>query len=176
MATSVATRGNRVDHKPHRVSLFTPSGFCPANALTLDGVPCSFHPVRRVKCSLSWALLGLMFAMALVPANGLTVFHSHDDDDHHDHGAELLSVSDPFHVIGSHHDDGLHSHRVGWSQIQEAPTQRVVGAPVLVAQIWLDVPRPLGPADHSTQVLRRSAESKLVHAPPSLLRSMAFLI
>ena len=117
-----------------------------------------------------------MFAVALVPANGLTVFHSHDDDDHHDHGAELLSVSDACHVRGSHHDDGLHLHRVGWSQIQEAPNQCVVGAPVLVAQVWLNMPRLLVPADRSTQVLRRSAESELVHAPPPLLRSMAFLI
>jgi hypothetical protein len=146
-----------------------------SNNLTEEASAFSSAFVRRLKCSLSWALLALTFAMALVPANGLTIVHSHDDD-HTEHHAGLLGLSDALHDEDLHPSEGLHSHRVGWSQMQKLSAQREVTAPVLVAQVWLNVSVPTASADHSPRLLRRCAESKLVHAPPPLLRSMAFLI
>ncbi|MDP3073805.1 MAG: hypothetical protein Q8N18_26205 [Opitutaceae bacterium] len=130
-----------------------------------------------MKCSLSWALLVLMFAVALVPANGLTVFHAHDDhDDHGEHNAGLLGLSEAYHVTGSHDAEGLHAHRLGWSQIQKSSVLREIGAPVLVTQIWLNALAQRMPVERFVSLAHPSAESEMVHAPPPLLRSMAFLI
>ena len=146
--------------------------------LTQAPVIRSFGSVRRLKRSLSWVLLVLMFAVALVPASGLTVFHAHDDDhgDHHAHGAGLLRLSEAYHVTGSHDAEGLHAHRLGWTELQKSSVQREIGAPVLVAQVWLNVLASVSPANLSVDVPRALVEAKTVHAPPPLLRSMAFLI
>ena len=131
--------------------------------------------VHRMKCSLSWALVALMFAVTLVPAGEITVVHSHDDE-HASHHTGLLNLSDASHVDDLHPGE-LHPHRIGGSQMQQVSVQREVGAPVLlVAQVWLNFLVPTAWAERSTRLLRPSAESKVVHAPPLLLRSMAFLI
>ncbi len=119
-----------------------------------------------------------MFAVALVPANGLTVIHAHDDhhDGHEEHDPGLSGLSQPYHVTGAHDAEDLHAHRVGWSQIQRSTVVREISAPVLVAQIWLNALTPELPAQRFVGFPLRSAESEMVHAPPPLLRSMAFLI
>jgi hypothetical protein len=147
--------------------------------LTEDKFPVSFSAVRRLKCSLSWALLVLMFAVALVPANGLTVFHMHDDDHHHDHAEHdvgVLGLPGSRNVAASHDTEGLHGHHVGWRQLQRSCGVREIGAPVLVTQVWLHVLAAMLPAEQLVRLPHPSAESEMVHAPPPLLRSMAFLI
>lgn len=120
-----------------------------------------------------------MFAVALVPANGLTVFHAHDDHGDHDELSEhreVLALDRLHHATGVHEAEGPHAHQLGWQQIQKPSGVREPGAPVLVAQVWLNVPASFTPANHSVDVPRVSLETKTVHAPPPLLRSMAFLI
>ena len=131
-----------------------------------------------MKGSLSWALLVLMFAVSLVPANGLTVFHAHHDgdEDHVDHAAGLLGLSEASHARGSHHSEGLHAHQVGWSQMQKSSAQREIGAPVLVAQLWLLAPASMMSAQSLIRPVLQAAVFERTHAPPPLHRSMVFLI
>lgn len=120
----------------------------------LDEVPTLrlFSFVRRLKCCLSWALLSLMFAMALVPASGLTVFHAHDDHaDSSEHQQGLLALSHTYHANGAHQSEGLHAHRIGWQQVQKSSGVREMGAPVLVADVWVQVLASITPANFSVK-------------------------
>jgi hypothetical protein len=137
----------------------------------------SFCDVRHLKRSLSWALLALMFAVALVPANGLMVFHEHDDHEHTaEHAGNILAWAETYHATHGHDAEGLHAHSIGWKQLQQSSAVRELGAPLLVTQIWLDALASFTPAVLSVDVPRASFAAKTVHAPPPLLRSMAFLI
>jgi hypothetical protein len=141
----------------------------------------SFCFVRRLKCCLSWALTVLMFAVALVPANGLTVLHAHDDhaesaDHDHDHSGGVLAFDSISHMPGAHEAEGLHAHQIGWQQMQKSSGVREIGAPVLVTQVWLHLLASFAPAHRAVDVPPASPKAKTVHAPPPLLRSMAFLI
>ena len=131
--------------------------------------------VRRFYGSLSWALLALMVAVALVPANRLTVVHSHDDA-HHDHHVDVSHSDNDCELRGVHHDAEPHAHQVGWNQLQKASGHRELGAPVLLRHPGLIVLVSVVLTPPSPNLFRSSAESALVHAPPPLLRSMAFLI
>jgi hypothetical protein len=121
-----------------------------------------------------------MFAVALTPANGLTVFHTHDDhDDDHDHAEQpvrVVTAGEVCDVSGTHHEEGLHAHRIGWEQMQRAATGREIGAPVLVVQNGLAALSWKLPTQRLVRRPRPSTESEMVHAPPPLARSMALLI
>lgn len=144
-------------------------------SLTNPSVRPSVLLVRRLKYSLSWALLVLMFAVALVPANGMTVLHSHDDHEV-DSSSDFAGLANTYHAVGAHHAEGLHGHQVGWREAQRSPEIRQLGAPVLVAQVWLNVLAAFSPAPRSIDVPAVDYKTVTVHSPPPLLRSMAFLI
>jgi hypothetical protein len=154
------------------------SGFAWLVALTEDAFVVSLKTVRRLKRSLSWALLALMFAVALTPVNGLTVFHTHQDheDDQAGHYMGLVTWSEDCDVFGPHHDEGLHAHRIGWDQLLRPSSGREIGAPVLAVHHCLAALLCRAPAQHLVKVPRPSAKSEMVHAPPPLSRSMALLI
>lgn len=146
-------------------------------SLTKWGAAASVLLVRRLKCSLSWALLVLMFAVALLPANGMTVLHAHDAaTEEVDTSSEFLGLDRAYHAVGAHQAEGLHGHQLAWRQVQKSPEVRQLGAPVLVAQIWLNVLAAFAPAPRSIDVPAAALATAFVHAPPPLLRSMAFLI
>ncbi len=118
-----------------------------------------------------------MFAVALVPANGLTVFHAHDDHaESSEHSDGDLALNRIYHATDAHQTEGLHAHQIGWQQINKSSVVREIGAPVLIAQVWLDVLASVSPANLFVDEPRASVEAKTVHAPSPLLRSMAFLI
>lgn len=147
--------------------------------MTIRQISFPFCIVRRSKCCLSWALLLLMFAVALVPAGGLSMYHTHDDHDdsgEHEHSPGPTTFGEIYHAVGVHHAEGLHAHQIGLPQIQKSSAFRETGAPVLVALVWLNVLASVSPAHLYVDVPRASVEAKTLHAPPPLLRSMAFLI
>ena len=104
------------------------------------------------------------------------MIHSHSEDDHVGHGVEWLVVSAAHHVLGSHHSDDVHAHRVGWSQMQLPAASREISGPVLVAEFWLVSPASMMSAQNLIRPLPQAAVSERAHAPPPLHRSMVFLI
>lgn len=116
-----------------------------------------------------------MFAVALLPANGMTVLHSHDTEEV-DTSSEFLGLDRAYHAVGAHQAEGLHGHQLAWRQVQKSAEVRQLGSPVLVAQIWLNVLAAYSPAPRSIDVPAVAEATDTVHSPPPLLRSMAFLI
>lgn len=120
-----------------------------------------------------------MFAVALVPAGGLIMSHTHDDHDdsaEHEHSAGSTTLGHIYHAVGVHHAEGLHAHQIGWQQIQKSSEVREIGAPVLVPEVGVKVLASISPANLFVERLCASPRGAPLHAPPPLLRSMAFLI
>jgi hypothetical protein len=172
----VKNGNSRVTFKPFAPSLQGPSAPARSLRLTLRPFFFSFCFVRRLKCCLTWALLVLMFGVALVPTNGLAKYHTHDEHQSFEHCHGVFAFSDAHHGTGAHHAEGWHAHQIGWQQMQKSSGGREIGAPVLVTQVWVNVLASILPAILSVDVPRASLEAKTAHAPPPLLRSMAFRI
>lgn len=118
-----------------------------------------------------------MFAVALVPATGLSFYHTHDEhEDSAEHNAGPTTLGFIAHAVGTHHAEGLHAHQIGWQQIQKSSGVREIGAPVLVARVWVQMLSSISSANRFVDQLGAAPRGAPLHAPPPLLRSMAFLI